>query len=591
MKIIKFYELILLILCLDMMLGNLFVDDSIKFALFEDYKKNVRAGNFAIGNVEGLKVDVNDGIATLTTTEIWHGWHHASLGQAPPTSSLNSYISFLDLATIKFKIKSNQITTSEIKVYLEIRNGGFGLDRKLIDLGYNEILDWTEIEISVKSFRSLKMSVAFAISLNGGQLDRTMQIKDIAFLNDNGGNANVLAKIEWPKETGTDTPPEPPMEIGTKIKKNGIELTLEWSDEFIQSDILPDKTKWGYDVGDGLQENTDGTNPHNSDWGNGEAQWYTANDEGNAFVSDGTLKIRAAKETFGSKKWSSSRLVTRNLKEFKYGYFEFRVKLPESQGFWPAIWMLRHDIYDPNGTTWPTCGEIDILESSTNIWGLGKVFGTLHCDAGHSGNPIYTQGLQMSQIEKKWHLYGLYWTPNSIYWYYDDQLVGKYNPKSVDNNAVWPFYEDFYIIMNLAVGGNLGGYIPDNVVEAIMEVDYVRYFSGSGEGNEGDNGPGNKPDEHSEIINFEEDKSLKSPIGFIATDKGSGVIDVVWGNDPSVLADLYVVMVDGVIVSQAGGPRVVTVTVSTGGEHTFGVAAVYNGKASVPNTAVLNVSL
>ena len=83
-------------------------------------------------------------------------------------------------------------------------------------------------------------------------------------------------------------------------------------------------------------------------------------------------------------------MVTRNLKEFKYGYFEFRVKLPESPGLWPAIWMLWHDIYDPNGTVWPTCGEIDILESSSNIWGLGRVYGTLHCDAGHSGNPIYT---------------------------------------------------------------------------------------------------------------------------------------------------------------------------------------------------------
>ena len=137
----------------------------------------------------------------------------------------------------------------------------------------------------------------------------------------------------------------------------------------------------------------------------------------------------------------------------------------------------------------------------------------------------------MNQIEKKWYLYRLYWISNSIYGYYDDKLVGKYTPKSLDNNAVWPFHEDFYIVMNLAVGGYLGGYIPDNVVEAIMEMDYVRYFSGSGEGNEGDNGPVNQPDKDSEIINFEIDESLKSPIGFLATNKGSGVIDVLWGNE------------------------------------------------------------
>ena len=145
--------------------------------------------------------------------------------------------------------------------------------------------------------------------------------------------------------------------------------------------------------------------------------------------------------------------------------------------------------------------------------------------------------------------------------------------------------------MNLAVGGNLGGYIPDDVNEAVIEIDYVRYFSGNGEGNDGDNGPGNTPDDESEIINFEIDESLKSPIGFLATHKGEGVVDVVWGNDPSVLADLYVVMVDGVIVSQAGGPKVVTVSVSSGGKHTFGAAAVYNGKSSVPTTSVLDIDM
>ena len=145
--------------------------------------------------------------------------------------------------------------------------------------------------------------------------------------------------------------------------------------------------------------------------------------------------------------------------------------------------------------------------------------------------------------------------------------------------------------MNLAVGGNLGGYIPDDANEANMEIDYVRYFSGSGDGNDGDNGPGNAPDEDTEIIKFEIDESLKSPIGLVVTDKGEGVVDVVWGNDPTVLADLYVVMVDDIIVSQAGGPRVVTVTVDKGGKYIFGVAAVYNGKSSSPATKELEINL
>jgi len=585
------FYLVCFTLCFNLIKNDLFVDPSIKYAKYEDFNKNSKAGLVAIGNMEGLDVQVSNGLATLTTKEIWHGWHGASLGQVPPTSTTSSYISFSEVESIKFKIRSNNISPNEIKVFLQPLDGGNFIDRSLYDFGHNNINDWTEITINVPSFKATKMKVCLALSITGGALDRTMEVKDIQFLNRSGGNANILKKIFWPKETGSDAPPEAAMQIGTKIRKNGIDLTLEWSDEFIQSDILPDTKKWGYDIGDGLRDNTDGTNPHNLDWGNGEAQWYTSNNENNAYVSDGTLKIKAIRENYESKKWTSSRMVTRNLKEFKYGYFEFRVRLPESQGFWPAIWMLRHDIYDPNGTPWPTCGEIDILESSTNIWGFGKVFGTLHCDAGHSGNPIYTKGLQMDQIENKWHLYGIYWTTNSILWYYDDQLVGKYTPKNIENNAVWPYHEDFYIIMNLAVGGNLGGYIPENINEATMEIDYVRYFSGIGEGNKGDNGAGNKEDEDSEVVNFEIDESLKSPIGFLATHKGEGVVDVVWGNDPSVLADLYVVLVEGIIVSQSAVPKVVTVTVNKSGQHTFGVAAVYNGKASIASNMTLDISL
>jgi len=174
-------------------------------------------------------------------------------------------------------------------------------------------------------------------------------------------------------------------------------------------------------------------------------------------------------------------------------------------------------------------------------------------------------------------------------WYYDDQLVGKYVPRNL-NNDVWPFQHDFYLIMNLAMGGTLGGDIPEDLNEATMEIDYVRYFSAVGEGNEGDNGPGNKEDEPIPV-NFEVDESIRKPIGFIATDKGEGRIDVVWGNDASILADLYAVMVDGEIVKIVGGPSVNTVSVNNSGKHTFGVATIKNGKMSLPTTAELDINL
>ncbi len=197
----------------------------------------------------------------------------------------------------------------------------------------------------------------------------------------------------------------------------------------------------------------------------------------------------------------------------------------------------------------------------------------------------------MSKLESKWHLYGLYWTENSMSWYYDDQLVGKYVPSNVNNNDVWPYDEDFYIIMNLAVGGTLGGNIPSDLDEATMELDYVRYFTASGEGNEGDNGAGNPPTSADSFdFDYEVDPSIKTPIGFVANEKEGGSVSVVWGNDPSIGAELYVIYVDGKIVAIAGGPRSLDVTVTKNGEHEFGVAAVKDGKVSKMASATLDIT-
>ena len=104
---------LVLIICIEIMKGDLYTDSSLKCARFDEFIKDPRAGNIAVGNVEGLEVELKDGVATLTTKEIWHGWHHASLGDIPPTADTNSYISFSNVATIKFKIKSNEILSSE----------------------------------------------------------------------------------------------------------------------------------------------------------------------------------------------------------------------------------------------------------------------------------------------------------------------------------------------------------------------------------------------------------------------------------------------------------------------------------------------
>lgn len=567
---------------------GLYLDESLKYATYEQFSKNIYAAYIAVGNMEGMDVQIEDKIATLKTTDIWHGWHHASLAAVPPTSATSSYISFENVDVVKFKIKSSDFEPKEIKFLLESTMGVMG-ERTLDNTGATNIKDWTEISVSMKSFKGIKIKVAISIGVNGKDLGKILQIKEIGFLNNKGENANIIENIFWPKETGNNDPPEEEMPLGTKIKKNGIDLTLAWADEFIQKEELPDPTKWGYDVGDGVQENTDGTKGGVQDWGNGEAQWYTYDNPKNAFVSDGTLKIKALREEYKGKKWTSSRMVTRNVKEFKYGYFEFRAKIPETKGVWPAIWMLRGDINE-GGLTWPDCGEIDIIETSTAVFGLDRVYGTLHCKAGYGGGPIYSQGLQMISLEKQWHLYALYWTENSMSWYYDDQLVGKYIPSDNKDNDVWPYKEDFYIIMNLAVGGTLGGAIPSDLNESIMELDYVRYFTGNGNGNEGDNGAGNPPMDVTLEFDYEVDPSIKKPIGFVANEKGAGKIDVVWGNDPSIGAELYVVYIDGKIVAISGIPRAMTVSVTTNGKHEFGVAAVKEGKVSEMTATTLDVT-
>ncbi len=260
---------------------------------------------------------------------------------------------------------------------------------------------------------------------------------------------------------------------GATIPLSGYSLV--WSDEFTScdSDSTPLSSNWGYDVGAGCSENSDGTNPNNWAWGNNELQWYSNNDPDNTYVSDGTLKIVAKKESSNDMAYTSGRLVTRGLKTFKYGYVEMSAKIPNDKGVWPAFWMLDNDIY--NGEVWPGSGEIDIMETSVNLWGSDKVYGTLHCQAGYGGSPVFTEGTSLSYSDGEFHKYAVNWDDDKIDWYFDDVKVFTYTPADYNNDA-WPFKDDFYIILNLAVGGNLGGTVPSDFESSTMEVDYVRVW-------------------------------------------------------------------------------------------------------------------
>lgn len=237
---------------------------------------------------------------------------------------------------------------------------------------------------------------------------------------------------------------------------------LVWSDEF-EIPGAPDPTKWNYDLGAG-------------GWGNNEIQNYT-NNSANSRVENGKLIINAVK--WGTN-WTSARLNGNNRFEFKYGRVIFRAKLPVGSGTWPALWMLGE-----NFTTaiWPACGEIDVMEH------VGKTPGMIHCSIhtpSSFGATINTAQKMVSSYNTAFHDYQVRWKYNKIEFLVDSLLVYTYSP-SVRNASTWPFDKPFFIIMNIAMGGNFGSDpkyesgglkngIDPSLTSATMEVEYVRVY-------------------------------------------------------------------------------------------------------------------
>ncbi|WP_366184079.1 glycoside hydrolase family 16 protein [Flavobacterium ovatum] len=252
-----------------------------------------------------------------------------------------------------------------------------------------------------------------------------------------GGNAGVA----W-YHTFTTTKP-------TQVVAAVDYTNLVWSDEF-NTDGAPDTAKWTYDLGTG-----------NNGWGNNEKQTYTSNSE-NVVVSGGNLKITAKKS--GSD-YTSARLKSEGKYKFTYGKVEVRAKLPSGGGTWPAIWMLGSD-YATN--TWPGCGEIDIMEHKGNEQNV--IHGTLHYP-GNSGGNGNGKTTTIANASTEFHVYKTIWSPASVKIYVDDVLF-----HTVANNNSLPFNKDFFMILNVAMGGSFGGTIDTAFTQSSMEIDYVRVY-------------------------------------------------------------------------------------------------------------------
>jgi beta-glucanase (GH16 family) len=272
---------------------------------------------------------------------------------------------------------------------------------------------------------------------------------------------------------------------------------LVWSDEF-SVDGAPDPSKWGYDVGSG-------------GWGNNEEQFYTADRE-NSRIEDGRLIIEVHQNTSTrTPSYTSARLLTRGKASWKYGRVEVRAKLPSATGLWPAIWMLaQNDIY--GNAYWPDNGEIDIIEAVgyesdplfKEITGKPEqpnAHSTLHT---YERNHLTSQGMGgstfLSTLSTEFHVYGMTWDEESLRFDIDGNehfsvqrasIIPLRNPPD-ELWPYWPFDQEFFLILNVAVGGSWGGHFNTGLYPQSpygsdgidhdaswpqrMEVDYVRVY-------------------------------------------------------------------------------------------------------------------
>ena len=227
---------------------------------------------------------------------------------------------------------------------------------------------------------------------------------------------------------------------------------LVWSDEFNGNSL--DTNTWNYEIGTGSWG-----------WGNNEQQYYT---DRNIKVSNGTMKITAKREDYGGMKYTSSRITTKNKKNFKYGKIEARIKMPKFKGVWPAFWMLGAN---QDSVGWPKCGEIDIVEAINDE---NLVYGTLHW-FHDPGNNNADSGSSVAVADRtEYHVYGVEWTADKLRWYVDGKV---YRTMDVSNDSFSEVRKEYFVIFNMAIGGQWPGYdIDETAFPATMEVDWVRAY-------------------------------------------------------------------------------------------------------------------
>ena len=229
--------------------------------------------------------------------------------------------------------------------------------------------------------------------------------------------------------------------------------TLSWNDEFNGTLLSND---WTHELGNG-----------NNGWGNNELQYYR---EQNTSLENGYLKITAKQEYYGGKNYTSSRIKTQGNVLHTYGRIDIRAKLPFGQGIWPAIWMLGENF---PSVGWPSCGEIDIMEMiGGNGYNDRTVHGTAHWESNGHAEYGGSNSLSSGRFADEFHVFSIIWTSSSIVWLRDDIQY-----QVIDITNLSAFHNNFFFILNLAVGGNWpGSPNASTIFDQTLLVDYIRVF-------------------------------------------------------------------------------------------------------------------
>lgn len=276
------------------------------------------------------------------------------------------------------------------------------------------------------------------------------------------------------------------MTLGAQMPATSADTKkLLWSQEFNSKAGTPvSQTFWNYDIGDGTESGIPG-------WGNGEREYYIPqalkqDGKGSLVVTATKMPVPANGQVsaknpylcyYGTAcEWTSGKITTLGKVGFMYGRIEARIKMPKGVGMWPAFWMLGSDI---KSNPWPASGEIDIIEAKGSA--PKNAYGTVHGPGYSGGEGIGGLTTLKSFNYSTFNVYAIEWKPDQIRWLVNDKVYFTLNKSDVGANE-WVFNKEFYLVLNVAVGGYFTGDIDPDLTKGVMYVDYIRAYSLNGVG-------------------------------------------------------------------------------------------------------------